>query len=233
MKRILMALSSLVLAGCITLGPVPEEELAKVKNIGVVSLLGNTLHAIHIGFTVFNNEYYSAQVEDWQIDTFTSERVVKNLEQLKYSVGLVNLGSIPVEDFYINKRFDEVDYKRLLTIADNQGYDTVVLVRRVRHDSWRFHRSGYGFYQRKVFGRGYRCLYNILVVEVHNVRAQKKLAFQWGYPCETGDEDIEWKEKFDLYSIKEKQTMKMKLEKRIEENINSAIEGLRFVVPKR
>ena len=42
--------------------------LTSIKRMGIVSLLGDTFHGTHIGFTVFENTYFEAGVAQWRID---------------------------------------------------------------------------------------------------------------------------------------------------------------------
>jgi hypothetical protein len=52
--KALLLLCALFLASC-GITPIPPDKLSQARTIGAVSLLGDELHIVQIGTTVFNN----------------------------------------------------------------------------------------------------------------------------------------------------------------------------------
>lgn len=234
MKKLIVVLSVSFLVGCAATGikrPVSDQDLAKVKKVAVVSLLGNSFNGIHIGFTVFNNSRYTADVTDWKVDGMVSEQALSMLTTTKrFSVSSLELGS-DVAAFYTDRKPDStaVNYKKLLALAAAGNHDTVVLVRRAQYDNAPFHVGGYGLFDRSGLYVG-RCVYSLFVVEVIDVATEAQLAWEWGYPCLHGDEDvIPWKVNFDQYSLEEKRLIRARLEQGIRNSLSRALHKLRLI----
>ncbi|MBS0397973.1 MAG: hypothetical protein JSR95_04770 [Proteobacteria bacterium] len=61
------------------------------SRVGVVSLLGDTFHAEHIGLTAFNQHSYDVEVPEWQIDRDMTGCLVAKLVSANLSSGSVNI----------------------------------------------------------------------------------------------------------------------------------------------
>jgi len=82
MLKILRGLSVLIamaaLSGCATL-KVPPQKLAEIKTIGVTSLLSDDFNYYYFGVLVLSNEEESADVSDWHLNSFASEKTASEL----------------------------------------------------------------------------------------------------------------------------------------------------------
>lgn len=74
-----LAALTLTLAGCAT--PLPHEALAAEHKVALCVALGDTLHFIHTGVTVFGNEEFSAQVPTWQVNAEGARSALQRLSR--------------------------------------------------------------------------------------------------------------------------------------------------------
>jgi len=80
MKRsLIIGGAALVLAAC-AIGPTDaqKEELSKIHSVGVISLIGDQFHMVHVNFSVVDNRDKQYSVENWRVDEKT-EALIKSL----------------------------------------------------------------------------------------------------------------------------------------------------------
>lgn len=53
------------------------EKFSHLKRLGVVSLVGQTLHRVYVGLTVFTNELESEPIVEWQLDSHYERQIVE------------------------------------------------------------------------------------------------------------------------------------------------------------
>lgn len=58
--------TTLFLSGCAS--SLTPADKARIRRVGVVSLVGDSIRGSYVGLTVFNNEYYDAAVPDFALD---------------------------------------------------------------------------------------------------------------------------------------------------------------------
>ena len=81
MKRILsLAIFSVLLAGCAATKPVSHDQRAKIKEIGVVSLVGDEFKFTKIGLTIFNNDEFIRNIDDGQFDKQIEQLIIKTIK---------------------------------------------------------------------------------------------------------------------------------------------------------
>lgn len=84
-SRVLCVWASVaILSGCATQS-LPPDQLAKIRTIGVISAVGDTVGLTNIGPLVFNNNYSSGTIANWQPDDFFVRRATALLEK-RYNV---------------------------------------------------------------------------------------------------------------------------------------------------
>ena len=222
-SRLLVAF---VLMTACTMTPVDRGlcKFASAKQVAVLALLGDQFHGVRVGMTVFGNLNYEAAVPEWQIESFSEHLVVSWLRD-KYALKASPL----IFDTAQRRRFLEsrgffagYNYDEILARAKAQGSDAIVLVIPSSYD---FHKPGYGFFQR---GKERRCVYSSFFVDVYATASGDKLGAAGRRPCESGERDIPWREKFDEYSELEKTTLRAKVEANLKVAIPTALDDAYF-----
>lgn len=207
--------------------PVSDEHLAAIDRIGVASELTDHFHLIHIGITIFGNKYSIESVPDWKIDEHAEAVLSMELSKSdRFSVGTVSGSFLRNVDKY------DIDYAALFSAAADQGFDTIVVARPAIYDNQPFIKGGYGFYERSTVRGKTRCAYSLFVLEVMDVASQKELAWEWGFPCTEGDEDIEWKESFGGFSNAERKDLERRVKRGVADSIETAVVKLRLLDAK-
>lgn len=212
-------------------GPLSESEARAGKNIGVVSLLGDTFHGVHVGTTAFTNTSYEASVAEWKIDASTEQLIVARL---------TGLGSVRARSFAhdpgLRKRFIDswsffnngFDYSEMLKLAQQQGFDTLVLVQPTAYDNAKFHKPGYGFFERTFLGSSQRCIYSLFTIEVLSVASGGRVGWEWGFPCSSGETELTWKGSLNEYTPEERALLRGRAEASIKSNVAKAMTELGF-----
>jgi len=214
----------LMVSGCAGMrGPVSGDDRLKIKDIGVLSLLGNKFSGIYLGFTVFTNEHYTAYPVGWDIDQVAVDSVIANLS----GNGKFSLQQIFIEDDQIDTLYEDLNRPRLdevktMEYARGKAIDTLVVVRRTHYDNAPYHESPFGYYER--FNRG--CVYSLFIVQVFDVKTGSSLGWEWAFPCLQREETLTWKESFDLYSASEQQQIKKKVENSVREGVTNALKAM-------
>jgi hypothetical protein len=221
---------AVAVSGCASLNlkrPVADEDLSKIRRVGVVSILGNTFSGISIGTTVFNNSSFSAPVPDWNVDGHAASTALDLLRKnARFESALVDRGSLSAAELGADGA------KRLWEAAEKQGFDKVVIVRPGVSDNHLSFRPGFGLYERSMLGLSRRCVYAGYVVDVYDVATRKPIAWEWGggMPCAVGSDDkIVFKPKFDDYSADERSTLRQRLEARLSESLRYSLEKLSLI----
>jgi hypothetical protein len=220
----------LTLSGCAALDlkrPINDDDKAKLKKVGVISLLGDTFHGSSVGTTVFNNTYFTAQVPEWDVDGFAATHALAILrENDRFQSDLISHPNLRAEQLSANKS------QLVWELAERQGFDTVVSIWPSVSENYPWFQPGYGFLERSFLGMSKRCEYAGYVVEAYNVASRKRIAWEWGgdMPCRMGSEQqLPFKEKFEDYSDDDKRVMRGGLEDRIAETLRYALGKLALV----
>lgn len=229
-NRLFLFLSVLVLTGCAALDlkrPVSEEDASSMHKVGVVSALGDTFNGISIGTTVFANAHFSAQVPEWNIDDFASSTALAILQENgKFQSALLLHPNFRAQQLSADKA------RLVWELAQEQGFDTLVVLWPSVSTNFPFFIPGYGYFERSFLGLENRCLYAGYIVETYNVAARKRTAWEWGgeMPCQFGSEmNIPYLEKFDDYSDSDKQLMRKAIEARIAQTLRYAMAKMSLV----
>lgn len=163
MRRILAFLGIALLSGCATVGIEKIEQLKPGTSIVPISLMGETLAIRHVGTTVFQNAHRDVTVADWQLDKYTessASKVVGDGKRFQAIVaetkdaraGAGKLGS----DFWTGKVTLQGGTESLTKLAKDAGADYVLVLGPLQLGDPFFGTnqriSGYGVYQRAVFG---------------------------------------------------------------------------------
>lgn len=225
MKNIFLCAFIIFFAGCTALDmkrPVSENYLRDADRIAVVSLLGDWFQMIHIGTTIFNNEQYPQKV-NWSVDEYAEKEAVRLLSgNSGLKVFSLLRPSRNAEDYYKYGSSTQVDYEKLIGLSKAQGATSLVVIRRSQYDNAPFHIGGYGFFERSAFGMTSKCAYALFIVDVFDVKTGKKMAWEWGKPCLSGDEGLAWKKPFSSYSTEEQALLRSRVLSQIRSNLETA-----------
>jgi hypothetical protein len=225
-----------VVVGCSTTPdlkrPVATENIARIKRVGVTSFLGDTVYGISLGTTSFNYAEFSAPVPDWKIDETAISQALAILRRGgRFQAAALDRTSYDTEGLLADGA------KLLWEQAASQGFDTLVVVLPAVSESFRVFKPGYGIFERAFLSISHRCLYAAYEVDVYDVAARKRIAWQWGgdegTPCLADSEQrLPFKARFDDYSVAEKRAMREGIEARIAETLAKALNKLELVSPR-
>ncbi len=82
-RLVVMFLLLLGLGGCAsTPRAVSDSESAAIRRVAVVSVLAQEFHRGYTGFTVFGNEYESADISSWNVDAAYEDQIGEVLREL-------------------------------------------------------------------------------------------------------------------------------------------------------
>lgn len=216
--------AAMVSSGCTALsvrGALDKEDLARIHSVGVASTLGDTLHGVSMGTTIYSSESFHALVTDWQMDAYAASRAVALLDEAKR----VKAQALSVSG-------DSVDAQRKVALEDaaRKGLDAVVLLHPGVSDVYKGVTPGYGFLERSTLGvLSSRCVYAAYQVEVIDVKSRKTLAWQWGgvSPCDEGaDNDLPYRKAFAEYSSDEKQAIHQRMDALVVKGVKYSLQQL-------
>lgn len=131
-------------------------------------------------------------------------------------------------------RLQQIDL--LFTRAKEEGFDTLVVVDPSAYDNARLLEPPYGYFERNLVGAQLQhCIYSLFTVDVFDVNAKKRIAWEWGFDptwegiCQEKNTSVEWKENFDQYTENEKDQMKHLVLKEIREGLQHAVPELNLL----
>jgi hypothetical protein len=209
---------------------VSDEDIAKTKRVGVVSLLGNDFQGVLVGSTVFGNNSFSTPVPDWKIDKTATEETLSLLRRnTRYESDAVGTGGQSIDELKANES------KKLWEAAERQKFDRLVILRPGVSSNDPFFKPSYGYYERSFFGSLFKCIYAAYIVDVYDVATKRPIAWEWGgeKPCERKYEgSLEFRGAFDKYSKEEKAALKKGVEDRLRESLLYALQELSLVPRK-
>lgn len=109
---------SIMLAGCAS-APLQKDQRAKIRDVGVISLVGEEFRFTKIGFTVFNNDEFTKNNASWQLDRQIEQNVIETLKNANPPIQTV----APV-----------VDHKSLYKLYRKEGFGSYVSLDRIESD---------------------------------------------------------------------------------------------------
>lgn len=218
----LSAVLALALSGCgsIIKAPVSRDELAKVHKVGVATAFDNQFYGRQLGWTVFGNQKFEADVSLWDVNKLAQARAIEALRQGNPKLQVAALTVPQLSTLQADKELS------WLNSAQQQGIDTIVLVRPGVSDNYPFFAPGVGIFARHSF----TCVYTAYVVEVYDVAARKQIAWEWGAspPCNMGvaDAGVQFKADAGQYSAAEMEAMRALVDSKFAKTLPVAMEGL-------
>jgi hypothetical protein len=152
----------LSLVGCTAVGPIKPEQKANIHNIAVISLLDKQLEFTKVGFTVFNNDHFTLDSSNWNVDEEVQKTINEQIQKSSPSIKIVKVPFNRSELLKIYKSPDSWgDYSSISRIEaelksklSQTPVDAVILVCKLRDQDPIAYTSifieGYGIYYRSL-----------------------------------------------------------------------------------
>jgi hypothetical protein len=193
----LFLMSSMVLAGCGTVGVERVENIAAGTSISPISLMGNTLAINHVGTTIFSNNSVNVDAAEWKIVEQTEETAVRLINdgkkfQSKPIYGIQNRkkAQVHADDFSTSSPYrpqvnNKYDSEVIRELARESGADYVLVIMSGHFGdpffgtNQRF--SGYGIYQRSFLGSNRAVNYAMIAVGLFDGKTGEEVANTHGY----------------------------------------------------
>lgn len=159
-KLAFISLLVLSLVGCVSTGPIKPEQKENLKNVAVVSILGDKLEFTKVGFTVFNNDHFVRDTNNWSLDNQVQSVIEKQLLQTSPNIKIASVAFDRSQLFKVYKSPDDWgDYTSLDRIEPElkskltqTPVDAVFLVHKLRSEDpiafTSIYIEGYGIYYR-------------------------------------------------------------------------------------
>lgn len=198
------------------------------KKVGIVSLLGDTFHGFGMGLTRFNNVDYSPQVPDWNIDNTTTDFLLTALSDRGSVAEPLDIRPQHAQDFFLKGHPDDPDLQRLRQLADEQHFDTLILVVGAP-DAHAPTPPGYGLFEQGAFGIHNVIPYADFRMTVLDVASGKDIFTKHSYGTEGKPrKDIPWKATLDEYSPEEKALIRAGIEDHIHNELTRMLEQMKI-----
>jgi hypothetical protein len=216
------ALLAMALSGCGSLikGPVSRDEFARIHNVGVAAAFDDKFHGRLVGLTVFGNESFDIDVPQWEVSKLAQTRAIEALQQ---GNPRLHVEAVQVPTLAAIRADDALGW---LSTAQQQGLDTVVLLRPSVSGNNQFFVPGVGIYSRMKT----TCVYTAYAVEVYDVATRKQIAWEWGAnpPCDmtTGYQGARFKSDAARYSEAEKEAMRKLVDARFVQTLPEALKNV-------
>jgi hypothetical protein len=221
-----LLLSGLAGCGSFIKAPVSRDELAKVHKVGVAAVFDDQFHGRQLGWTVFGNQRFDADIAGWEVNKLAQQRAV---EALRQGNPRLQVEALQVPGAATVRADHELTW---LGAAQQQGFDTVVLLEPATSDNYPMFAPGVGVYSRGKFA----CVYTAYVVAVYDVAARKQIAWEWGAspPCKlgAGDPGVQFKPEFAQYSAADLDAMRKLLDTKFTGTLPVALEGVHLTGAK-
>lgn len=221
----LLALAALSGCGILYNRPLKPAELESVRNVAVVSVVGNTFRGVSVGTTVFNNSGFRADVSGWNVDGMLTAAA---LERLSKSAKM-SFRPIPREEVPTGMRWGADLRDRLYQWAAKNGFDMMFIIVPF-YNSEGMLPEGYGLYERSFLGSAWRCTFTQFSMNVVDVSVQRM--FTWALPkdatvCKPEKEGpLQFKARYEDYSATEVALLRERLTAQFTTGLNEMLDIL-------
>lgn len=189
MRRLLLTLGLFIAALAVTPAlartpkGVPAEAQLRIRTIGVVSAIGDEVHIVHYGFTVFGNKESWLPVPEWKIDDQVFKLVEAQLAP-RYVARRIPVDASwyarPRRGFFRDTSWDEL--KARVAALPRDGVDAyLVIVKALGSDDMDSldTLTGLSTFERHLFGQPY-AFYQL---SVWDAASRQPLAVRYGRPA--------------------------------------------------
>jgi hypothetical protein len=219
-----------------------ESQIKNVRQIAVISMLGDTFHGVHIGQLPAAREGYAANVVDWRLDDDITEYLRGQLAANGFAAVRLDLSPKATEDFYskplVSNHYiyiegyasPEPNYKELCQLALAQSDDMLVVAGRTYNRNSTALPPGYGFVDGHVFGFAHRNVYGLFVMRAFDTHScsQRALAITTATDRKS-ESTLPWKDSYEAYSDDERSALKAAIEAHIRNEIDQGLRQMNFV----
>ena len=229
LRTAVVATFLLFASGCASI-QVSKSAAARIKKVGVVSIMGDRFQGRYLGTTVFNNKFYVADVSSWHIDRTLEDYAIGSLRRAKFDTGRLDLSPHTADDYYkkglFNQGLDMHLFHALPALAAKQGFDTLVVIMKPFDLQSKAFVPGYGFAERKFLGLSVSSLFASFTLIVYDTKTGRQLAHADGVM--TGkelakDKGIEWKPSFAAYTDAQKEMIERRVKRRLRREFDLAL----------
>lgn len=214
------------LSGCgsIIKAPVSRDELARINNVGVAAVFDDQFHGRHVGWTVFGNEKFDIDVPQWDVNKLAQTRAIEALQQGNPKL---HVQAVQVPDVDALRADSGISW---FSKAQQQGLDTIVLLRPSVSDNFPFFAPGVGIFSSR---SNTTCIYTAYVVEVYDVATRKRIAWEWGAnpPCNlgAGDPGVQFRSDASQYSEADKEAMRKLVDAKFVQTLPVALQDVHLI----
>ncbi len=238
LSLILRTLCAVVLvatiSGCAAMGMragVSQDDVKKMSNVAVVSILDSKMNYLMNGTTVFQNQSTTFDAAKWELNKLVEQSLLSNLKanaQFKH-VGLLKM------KFNASDRHNEEDVKNMLKAAKDEGYDTLILLEPSRYDNAPMYGRGYGIFHTSKFAlKDSTHVYMLAAIRAYDTSSGKDLGWQWtfdsimGKPAFISYDPVPWKDKPSDLTPAELAQINKALRSHIEKEVAYAVDAIGF-----
>lgn len=209
---------------------VSDEALAEVREIGVVSALGDTFYTVRIGPTIFQNSLDEQEAPELGIDSSAQDFIVGALERSgRVKARTLDPQAVGGDLLYESRNRFVLDERKVRELARNAGLALILVVN--RHQADLDVPAGYGLYVNDRIGVGVRCAYSTFFVDVWDVRTGKLVGHKYMKPCAGGDEELPFRPRMSEFTPEERQLVQAALRRRLEQQLGTALTALGLLRP--
>lgn len=136
----------LLLGACANMGPLDQKKVGQVDKVGLVYAVGDDLHVLNQGLTVFDNKTTDLDVANWGLAGIAFDELASRLKsEGKTAVPLTTDADLAKD---VRK---EGDFKKAMDAARAQGARYVLILTPARHDYYPYP-EGASLFCREVMG---------------------------------------------------------------------------------
>lgn len=196
-----------------------DPDIVKIRRLGVVSALGDTLMGRSVGITIFNNKSFKATLPNRELDAAFSRNMLD---------AIVASGRISGEVVLLET--EALDSRSILDAARGEDLDTVVVMQPI--EDTQFHMTGPGLtVWRTGYGqKAFTC--NSMRIVVLRVADSKELAAASDYQCPSYSNLPFWHNTWEEFTDDERQTIYREMEVFVKRQLDETLKRLKLHAPK-
>ena len=205
-------------AGLFTNG-LRDPDIVKIKRLGVVSALGDTLMGRSVGITLFNNKSFKATLPNRDLDAVFSKTMADTIVASGRITGEVAL-----------LKTEALDAGSIVDAARSDDFDAVVVMQPT--EDTQFHMTGPGLtVWRTGYGqKAFTC--NSMRIVVLRVTDSKEIAAASDYQCPNFSNLPFWHNTWEEFTDDERQMIYREMEVFVKHQVDEALKRLKLHAPK-
>jgi hypothetical protein len=196
-----------------------NRDIVKIRRLGVVSALGNTLMGRSVGITIFNNKSFKATLQNRDLDAVFSKTMMDTI---------VASGRISGEVALL--KTEALDSGSIVDAARGEDLDAVVVMQPT--EDTQFHMTGPGLtVWRTGYGqKAFTC--NSMRIVVLRVTDGKEIAAASDYQCPSYSNLPFWHNTWEEFTDYERQTIYREMEVFVKHQVDETLKRLKLHAPK-